>query len=130
MVMPELVFIVKRKVVIRLKNRVNGMSGVMDDGVMEGSRFRMYQRTSTYSFQSEEGRTMGLNRRLPQITQRDVLPNDRFDYSISRAKDKPCVETFAGAACLTKLVAIHAPREKTRGPSGASQSGSPPIGPA
>jgi len=54
---------------------------------------------------------MGLNRRLPGITQRDILSSDRFDYSISRAKDKPCVETFAGAACLTKCVAIRAPRE-------------------
>ena len=63
---------------------------------------------------------MGLNRRLPGITQRDILSSDRFDYSISRAKDKPCVETFAGAACLTKCAAIHAAREIARESLGAS----------
>ena len=29
---------------------------------------------------------MGLNRRLPRITRRDGLPDDRFDYSISRTR--------------------------------------------
>jgi hypothetical protein len=43
---------------------------------------------------------MGLNRRLPRITQRDVLPRDRFDYSISRNQvTNNALETFPGAAC-------------------------------
>jgi hypothetical protein len=35
MVMPELVLIVKRKVVIRLKNPMNGANEAMDEGVTE-----------------------------------------------------------------------------------------------
>jgi hypothetical protein len=32
-----------------------------------------------YSFRCEEGRNIGLNRRLPGITQRSVLPSGRFE---------------------------------------------------
>ena len=51
-----------------------------------------------YSFQRVEGQNIGLNWRLPQITQRDVLSSGRFDYSISSTRDKQRVEPFAGAA--------------------------------
>ena len=79
-----------------------------------------------FSFQFEEGRNIGLNRRLPRITQRNVSPSGRFDYSISRTRRQTTPGLFAGAACLKKFVAIHVPRKIARGPLGAIQSGSPP----
>ena len=72
-----------------------------------------------YSFQSEEGREIGLNRRLPRIAQRDVLSTGRFESLFHAPRDKPRVETFAGAACLKQFVAVHTPREMARGPLGA-----------
>jgi hypothetical protein len=44
-------------------------------------------------------------------------------------KDKPRVGLFAGAACLKKFVATHAPRKIGLGTLGAIQSGSPPVAP-
>ena len=105
MVMPELVLIVKRKVVIRLKNPMNGANEAMDEGVTEywsnrvgGEPLWRLHKDLAYSFQRVEGQNIGLNWRLPQITQRDVLSSGWFDYSTSSTRDKPCVETFAGAA--------------------------------
>jgi hypothetical protein len=37
-----------------------------------------------YSFQCGEGQNIGLNKRLPGMTQRDVFPSGRFDCSILR----------------------------------------------
>jgi hypothetical protein len=48
---------------------------------------------------------MGLNRRLPRTTQGDVLARRRFESFNSHAKNKPRVETFAGAARFTRFVA-------------------------
>jgi hypothetical protein len=59
MVMPELVLIVKRKVVIRLKNPMNGTDGVMDDGVLEGSRFGACPKISLVRSRVWKARTSG-----------------------------------------------------------------------
>ena len=101
MVMPELVLIVKRKVVIRPKKTderlPNGVTECWSNRVGGEPLWRL-QKDLAYFFQRLEGLNIGLNRRLPQITQRDVLSSGWFDYSISSTRDKPCIETFAGAA--------------------------------
>jgi hypothetical protein len=99
MVMPELVLIVKRKVVIRLKNPMNGCQTECWSNGVGGEPLWRVQKDLAYFFQPVEGQNIGLNRRLPQITQRDVLSSGWLDYSISSTRDKPCVETFVGAAC-------------------------------
>ena len=80
-------------------------NGVMHEGVTECWRNRVggeplwrLPKDLAYSFQRVEGQNTGLNWRLPQITQRDVVSSRWFDYSISSTRDKPRVETFAGAA--------------------------------
>jgi len=46
---------------------------------VEGSRFGTWAKDLTYSFQCEEGQNIELNKRLPGITQRDVLSSGRFE---------------------------------------------------
>jgi hypothetical protein len=58
-----------------------------------------------YSFQGEEGQNIGLNRRLPRNYQRDVLAGGRSNNLFHAPRDKPRVESFAGAACLKQYVA-------------------------
>jgi hypothetical protein len=46
---------------------------------MEGSRFGMCRKNSHISLYGEEGLNIGLNKRLPRITQSDVLSGGRFE---------------------------------------------------
>jgi len=72
---------------------------------------------------------MVLNRRLPRITARALLPIVPFgDYSTSRADELSRVETFPGAACLTKFPVMHAPRLISSRLLDTVKSGSPPGG--
>ena len=80
-----------------------------------------------YSFQCEEGQKVGLNKRLPGITQRDVSPGFGSNHLFHARRDKPRVRSFAGAACLTGSAAIRVPGEIERRPLSAIQSGFPPV---
>ena len=54
---------------------------------------------------------MALNKRLPRITARDILSNDAFSEidPLAGLKNLARVETFPGAACLTRFPVMHAP---------------------
>jgi hypothetical protein len=58
-----------------------------------------------------------LNRRLPEITARDVLSSVRWE--IVHLRDLPTnltrVETFPGAACFGRFPVMHAPMQISRG---------------
>jgi hypothetical protein len=71
---------------------------------------------------------MVLNKRLPGITARDVLPIVRSgDYSSAYGPtDLTRVETFPGAACLTSFAVMQRAETNIVGSLGAIQSGSPP----
>jgi hypothetical protein len=72
---------------------------------------------------------MVLNRRLPRITARALLPIVPFgDYSASRTDELSRVETFPGAACLTRFPVMHAPRLVSSRLFGSVKSGSPAGG--
>jgi len=63
-------------------------------------------------FFSVRGRPkMALNKRLPRITARDILSNDAFSEidPLAGLKNLARVETFPGAACLTRFPVMHAP---------------------
>ena len=68
----------------------------------------------------------GDSRELPH-----VIFRPRFRSEIIHSRYLPAnlsrVETFPGAACLTKFAVRHAPRQISRGLLGAVQSGSPPF---
>jgi hypothetical protein len=56
-----------------------------------------------------------LNRRLPEATARNVLPSVscmEISYSFNGSTCGPRVETFPGAACLTRFAVIDAARQK------------------
>jgi hypothetical protein len=71
---------------------------------------------------------MVLNKRLPRIAAGEVLPNvlPRDLLALSQTKAESHLETFAGAACLTRFPVRQAPQKRERGLSGTCQSGSPP----
>jgi hypothetical protein len=52
---------------------------VFFDERLEGSRFGMRRKNAHISFHGEEGLNIGLNKRLPRITQRDVLSGGQFE---------------------------------------------------
>ena len=67
-----------------------------------------------YPFQCEEDQKIGLNKRLPGITQRDVSPSVRFESSIYARRDRPRAGSFAGASYLTRSVVVRVPGEIAR----------------
>ena len=67
-----------------------------------------------YSFQSVEGRSIGLNRRLPRITQRDAS-RVAFGSFTRRTIELLHAGLFAGAACRNILRPDGALKRKLRG---------------
>jgi hypothetical protein len=59
----------------------------------------------------------GLNRRLPEITARHVLPSVLFGIRSSAVvpTDLTRVETFPGAACLKRFPVMDASKQRYRG---------------
>jgi hypothetical protein len=76
---------------------------------------------------------MVLNRRLPGITARAVLPivalGNLIHHPLNVWTNATRVETFSGAARLKRFAVLHAPRQISRGLLGTIQSGSPPDAP-
>ena len=95
---------------------------------LEGSRLGA-QLKDLALFYPERGRpSRVLNRRLPGITARDVLPTVRFadcSFACGPTQLTP-VETFAGAAVDELCGHLHAETNIT-GLFGTIQSGSPPV---
>jgi hypothetical protein len=73
---------------------------------------------------------MVLNRRLPGITARGILPIVRWEIVNlpNGPTDLTRVETFPGAARLKRFAVMHAPRQICWGLLRAIQSDSPPDG--
>jgi hypothetical protein len=67
---------------------------------------------------------MVLNRRLPRITARDVLPIVQFEMlpPLTVPTNLTSVETFPGASRLKRFTVIHAPRQISRGLGVRSQA--------
>ena len=79
----------RRDDVIREKNLApDGVHATCGRPAPGGEPLLRVPKDLAYSFQSEEGGTIGLNRRLPRITQRDVLSTGRFEQFISRASSQ------------------------------------------
>jgi hypothetical protein len=99
---------------IAAKKHKERKKGVSRSGAerLEGSRSNPCLKDHHSSFQSEEGQNMGLNRRLPRITQRDVLPNDRFDYSISRTRRQTALQNRSREPLVKKKLRPYTPLEK------------------
>src|ERR1700757_2649926 len=70
---------------------------------MEGSRFGSCPKDLAYSFQCDEGQSIKLNKRLPRITQRDVLPSGRSNNLFHAPTDKPRVGRSRGGRRLEKI---------------------------
>ena len=58
----------------------------------------------TRLFQCVEGQNVGLNRRLPGTTQREVLSSGRFDYSISRVPNRQTMRWIVPGSHLLKKI--------------------------
>jgi len=109
MVMPELARIVKRKVVIRLKNPINGSKW----SIRDGQEFGVYAKTSHIFSIARKGQNIGLNT-APEIIQRTVLSSGWFDCSISSTGHKPCVDAFAREPLVKQNLRPYTRREKSR----------------
>jgi hypothetical protein len=60
-------------------SRKNSSRRGLGGGGLEGSRFGTWAKDLPYSFQCEEGENIWLSKRLPGITQRDVLSIGSFE---------------------------------------------------
>jgi hypothetical protein len=85
---------------------------------LEGSRFGACLKVWCYSFQCEEGQIWcqtGGSRELPHAMFCPRVFHSETVHRLNGPIDPTLVETFAGAACLTKFAVMDAPRQISRG---------------
>jgi hypothetical protein len=95
---------------------------------LEGSRFGTHLEILSCFFYGEEGQNIALNRRLPRITARDVLPSAPWEIIDSRNVpiDLNTRWVIPGSRPFNKICGHARAERNVAGSLGTIQSGSPP----
>ena len=80
-----------------------------------GAALARDETTSRISFQCEEGQNIGLNKRLPGMTQRDVLSSVRFESLISCTKRQTTRWVVRGSRLFKEICGHTRAERKWRG---------------